>query len=211
MTIILDAPLLALAMTGCTPMRAQVWAPVLQTVATTYELNETPERLADFIAQIGHESLGLALLVELWGPKQVPAQVTYERDPLQPWGPTLKPGDRNYKAYTLGNSQPGDGFRFRGRGPIQRTGRDAAIEVRDELRSVMGVRAVPDFEAAPQLLENPQWGAWSAGQFWDSRHLNDYCDQGDFIGLTKRINGGVNGLADRQARRARAQHALGVN
>lgn len=202
---------LALAVTGCTPSRADQWAPCINEASALYHI-DTPARMADFLAQIGHESNGLLWLVELWGPKQVPEQVTYERDPLQPWGPQLQRGDRNFKAYGLGNSQPGDGFRFRGRGPIQRTGRANAAELRDNLRR-LGIDC-PDFEADPGLMEMPRWGALGAGDFWNTRKLNDFSDDGSddaFVTQTRRINGGTNGLADRQARRVRARRALGVS
>lgn len=208
----LDASLLVRAMPGCTNVRAQLWAPPLAQAMTFYSI-DTPQRLADFIAQIGHESQGLLYSAELWGPSQVPEQVTYERDPLQPWGPQLVRGQRNFKAWTLGNSQQGDGYRFRGRGPIQRTGRKAAGELRDNLRA-RGLVGVPDFEASPQFMELPQWGSYSAGDFWHTRGLNSFSDlgtEGAFVDQTKRINGGTNGLPDRKRRRQVAREVLGVS
>lgn len=67
-----------------------------------------------------------------------------------------------------------------------------------------------DLEALPSLLETPFLAAISAGWFWNSRKLNAVADSGDFVALTRRINGGTNGLADRQQHWARAKLVLGV-
>jgi putative chitinase len=106
----------------------------------------------------------------------------------------------------LGNTEPGDGYKFRGQGPIQVTGRANAAAVRDRLRVVLGTR-VPDFEQHPEQLCTPEWGAWSAADFWLQRGLNKAADRGDVEAVTRAINGGLNGLDDR---RARYDWALGV-
>lgn len=201
----MDAATLSTAMTGCPMERALVWAPVLTQAMDLVEIN-TSGRQADFIAQIGHESGGLLYANEIWGP--TPAQVTYERDFDKPWGPTLRRGDRNFKAWNLGNALAGDGRRFAGHGPIQTTGRTNHARVRDELRK-LGMVEVPDFEAQPEAMGQPRWGALSAAMFWRRNDLNRLSDKGDFIGQTERINGGQNGLEDRLARRIRARTALG--
>ncbi|MGJ7611167.1 MULTISPECIES: glycoside hydrolase family 19 protein [unclassified Variovorax] len=201
----LDAATLASAMAGCPMQRAQVWAPFLDEAMGLADIN-SPQRAADFIAQIGHESLGLLYANEIWGPTD--AQKTYERDFSQLWGPTLRRGDRNFKAWNLGNAQPGDGRKFAGHGPIQTTGRTNHALVRDELRVLLGT-VVPNFEEDPQAMGQPRWGALSAAMFWKRKGLNGYADRGDFIGQTERINGGRNGLDDRLARRVRARKALG--
>lgn len=205
----LDAPTLMACMPDCVQARAIIWAPCLDASMALYEIN-SPERAADFLAQIGHESLGLLFVKELWGPAQVPEQQTYERDFSQPWGPQLKRGDRNFKAYGLGNAMQGDGFRFRGRGPIQITGRGNYARARDELRKVLPPAEVPDFEVDPAALEKPKWGAYAAGNFWHRKDLNALSDGDDFVEITRRINGGQNGMADRLVRRARARRALGL-
>lgn len=139
-----------------------------------------PAREAAFLAQIGHESGGLKYATELWGPTD--AQLRYE-----------------WRA-DLGNTQLGDGSRFRGRGLIQITGRSNYGQV----STALGV----DYLTAPELLARPGDASRSAGWFWDSRNLNAYADSGDFVGLTRRINGGTNGLADRQRLWALAKTAL---
>lgn len=89
----------------------------------------------------------------------------------------------------LGNTIEGDGIKFKGRGLIQITGRANY----DSLSKAFGV----DFISNPSLLEGAEFAAMSAGWFWNTKKLNSLADKGDFITITKRINGGVNGLKDR--------------
>lgn len=204
----LDAKTLSAAMIGCPLSRAMVWAPHLDWAMGLADIN-SPKRAADFIAQLGHESMGLFYSREIWGPTG--QQKTYERDPKQPWGPTLQRGDRNFKPWTLGNSQPGDGRRFAGHGPIQITGRTNHAKVRDEARA-LGLAGVPDFELEPEKLCEERWGSLSAALFWKRHNLNRFSDIGDdaaFEAQTRKINGGINGLADREKRRNHARKALG--
>lgn len=208
----IDEALLLRAMKSCTRERAELWAEPLDYAMTVFDI-DTEGRASDFIAQLGHESGGLRWDREIWGPQQVPAQRTYERDPLQPWGPGLQRGDRNYKAWTLGNSEPGDGRRFSGHGPIQVTGRANHRQARDDLRAILGEDAVPDFERDPLMLTLPKWGSLAAGNFWRRRGLNALADAGTrdaFEAQTRAINGGLNGWDDRWARRKVARRAFGL-
>lgn len=100
----------------------------------------------------------------------------------------------------LGNVVEGDGIRFKGRGLIQITGRTNYVAV--------GMALDIDCIITPALLEYPENAARSAGWFWNEHKLNQYADSGDFTTLTKRINGGTNGLADRQALWERAKSIL---
>jgi putative chitinase len=186
--------------------RAFVWAPVLAEAMELFAIS-TETRAADFIAQLGHESAGLLWTAELWGP--TPAQVTYERDFDAPWTPDLRRTDRNFKAWNLGNAFKGDGRKFAGHGPIQVTGRKNHARARDNLRVLLGT-VVPDFEADPEQLRLPRWGALAAGEFWKRNDLNIYADRLDFVGQTERINGGQNGLADRLDRRVQARLTFGL-
>ena len=172
---------------SCSSQRAASWAPHIQRACDIFAIN-TPARVAAFLAQIGHESGRLQFSREIWGP--TPAQVRYE-------------GRKD-----LGNTQPGDGRRFSGRGLIQTTGRDNYRTTRDGLRKF--VQSAPDFEADPARLEEPQWAALSAAWYWHSRGLNALADAGDFRRITVRINGGTNGMADRLALWAKAKDVLGV-
>lgn len=120
----------------------------------------------------------------------------------------------------LGNTEPGDGRRYPGRGPMQVTGRK---NTRNCSIALFGDERLLD---TPELLEQPLDGVRAACWFWrqgagmnlssrakahglkEGCDLNDVADAGDFIGLTLAINGGLNGLADRQAYLARAQQVL---
>jgi len=207
----LTAPILQ-AGTGCTTARALMWLPPLQEACDVFSIN-TPARLAMFLAQLGHESGRLVWVKEIWGPAQVPAQVTYERDPAAPWPRTAEEAKlaqfaRNRKAFGLGNVLRGDGRRFSGRGLIQLTGRANYGRFRDGVRRVLP--DAPDFEAQPELVELPRWAAMSAGWFWSDKGLNALADTGQFEAVTRRINGGLNGLADRQQLWAGARAAIGA-
>lgn len=174
------------AATGCTVEQAEAFAPLLAEACRIFEIN-TPVRLVDFLAQVGHESGGFKHLREIWGP--TPAQERYEG------------------RADLGNTQAGDGKRFMGRGLIQITGRFNYARVRDRLRAALS-EPVPDFEQFPEWLEQTRWAVLSAASFWSSAGCNKLADADDFEGQTRKINGGLNGLADRKLRRARAQSAL---
>jgi predicted chitinase len=182
----LTTALLAQA-TGCSPVRAELFAGPLAEACAAYHITATPERLAAFLAQIGHESASLRYVAEVWGPTT--SQQRYE-------------GRKD-----LGNTQSGDGSRYRGRGLIQTTGRANYAAVRDRLRRRLGPD-VPDFEAEPEQLEHIRWAVWSAADYWDWRGLNALADAGHFEQITRRINGGLNGQPDRLARWKRAREAL---
>lgn len=187
---------------SCPLARAEKWYEAVQYATEVYEIDTTLNRLADFLAQIGHESGGLLYVVELWGPTL--AQKLYERSPNRPW---VSRDPFNFKAFDLGNFDTGDGFRFRGRGPLQVTGRKNARLASERLRLKFGDE-VPDFEKDPRLMELPKWGMLTAGDFWDRTGLNALADSGDFRLQTKRINGGYTHLAQRLTRRAAARLAL---
>lgn len=133
-----------------------------------FEISDSPVREAAFIAQIGHES----------------GEFKYVRE--------IASGEAYEGRKDLGNTEPGDGVRFRGRGLIQITGR---FNYRD-CGEALGV----DLITQPELLETPVLACRSAAWFWWSRGLNDVADKGDeqaFKLITRRINGGYNGYADR--------------
>lgn len=148
--------------------RAKRWTEPLSAAMELYDIG-TPVRQAAFIAQVGHESGRLVYVKELWGPTD--AQKRYE-------------GRKD-----LGNTQPGDGFRYRGRGLIQITGRANYSTAADALNEPL-----IDF---PEILEQPDIAALSAAWFWNSRGLNKLADAGDQKAICKRINGGLNGFNDR--------------
>lgn len=166
---------------GIKPALASRWVPH---VAHALHLSEctTTQRRAAWLAQVGHESGCLRHTRELWGPTA--QQLRYEP------GTTL--------ARRLGNTQPRDGTRYKGRGLIQITGRANYRQCAECMAGLVAGVHVPDFEDQPDLLERPDWAALSAALYWRTRRLNRWADNGDFAELTRRINGGHNGLAHRQ-------------
>lgn len=169
----------------------------------------TAEHVAMWIAQVGHESAGLTRLVE---------SLNYTPDGLMATWPTrytraraIEHGRTQDKAADqraiaihvygdrLGNRQgTDDGWRYRGRGPIQVTGRANYREC----GQVIGV----DLESEPSLLELRSTGAESTAWFWRKHKLTGY--NGDVLSVTRRINGGTNGIEDRQRSYARALSVL---
>lgn len=158
--------------------RATKWLPYLISAIEFAEIN-TPKRLCCFLAQIGHESGRLRYSKEIWGPTK--QQLRYEGTDL---------------ALRLGNTFQGDGKRFLGRGLIQVTGRYNYRKLSSDARNYFN--ADIDFEKQPEIVEQPEWASKSAAVYWKRYDLNRFADADDFIGLTKAINGGTNGLEDRQ-------------
>ncbi len=141
-------------------------------------------RTAAFVAQLAHESGEFRWMEEIWGPTD--AQRRYE-----PPTPLAK---------RLGNTEAGDGKRFKGRGPIQITGRDNYRRY--------GERLGLDLVTQPEQAATPAVAFAVAGLYWRSNGLNELADAEDFVTITKRINGGTNGLADRQKYYALARSVL---
>lgn len=156
----------------------------------------TRRRLAAFLAQLSHESASFRALREDWGP-------TAQQRRYEPPSPL---------ASRLGNTEPGDGFRFRGGGPMQLTGRANY--------RLLGRRLGLPLEERPELIEQPAIGMATAAAYWAERKLNTYADrvatgrerpgQSPFELLTRRINGWLNGYPDRVVRWNKAQRALGL-
>lgn len=184
----ITAPFLAAAL-GMPGARAAAWVQPLEQ-ARAYAQLDTVARLSAFLGQVGHETGRFRWLAELWGP--TPQQLRYE--------PVTS------LSLQLGNIEPGDGRRFAGHGAIQTTGRANHARVRDRLRARLGP-SVPDFEAAPALLASPAWALLSAADYWVDRGLNRWADANDHRTLTRRVNGGTNGLADRLAITSQARVA----
>ena len=187
---------------------AELYAPHLAAACQAYEINTTA-RVAHFLAQVGHESSALIHSREVWGP--TPAQERYERNFSAPWPETPTESRRaefavNRLAYTLGNVQAGDGRKFLGRGALQTTGRTNYRALRDRLRA-KGIDA-PDFEAAPELLEQPRWAVLAACDYWDWRDINAMADRDDHEAVTRAVNGGTNGIEDRRRRLERVKAVL---
>ena len=158
---------------------ASVFVPVLNAAMGHYQIVGT-KRVAAFIAQIGHESGQLKYVKGIWGPTAAQARYEGRKD--------------------LGNTVAGDGSKYRGRGLIQITGRANYMTCGEGL----GL----DLIKQPELLEKPQHACMSAAWFWATKGLSTLADAGQFDKITRRINGGQNGAADRQALYARALKVL---
>ena len=145
-----------------------------------YEIN-TPERVAAFLAQIAHESGSFRYVEEIASGKAYEGRID------------------------LGNTIEGDGVRFKGRGLIQITGRSNYYKLGQALNY--------DFINNPEDLKLPGAATMSAGWFWNMRKLNDLADLGtpeSFRMITKKINGGYNGLADRVKHWKNCKRALNI-
>lgn len=193
---------------------AGVFVPALNRAMNRYEI-ESPVRRAAFLAQVGHESGHLRRLVE---------NLNYSASGLASSWPTrfLAPdGQPNALAQRLerqperianhvyanrlgnGTVESGDGWRFRGRGLIQLTGRANY--------RACGEAIGADLMAGPELLEQPEWAAKSAAWFWFTNGLNALADGDRFLDITRRINGGTNGITERRQLWGKAREVLGCN
>jgi putative chitinase len=150
--------------------RADTFCAPLNIAMAEFAIN-TPARQAAFIAQVAHETVQLRFMREIWGPTAV--QRAYEG------------------RADLGNTYPGDGSLYRGRGLIQITGRANY--------KACGAALGLDLILYPELLEQPMYACRSAAWFWKTHGLNELADAGDQVKITRRINGGTNGLAERLA------------
>lgn len=159
---------------GAKPERAAELALAAAVLFPAYGIMDSPLRLAHFLGQTSHESMGFLYMEEIWGPTA--AQRGYEG------------------RADLGNTQPGDGSLMRGRGPIQITGRGNYRK--------FGRRVGIDIERHPELAAIPSIGLRLALEYWKDRGLNALADADDGDTITRKINGGTNGLADRRARTA---------
>jgi len=157
--------------------RAAIFAQPLTDACAEFEI-DTPKRKAAFLGQLAHESGSFRYMCEL------ASGVAYEG------------------RLDLGNTDKGDGPRFRGRGPIQITGR--------KNYTLCGQALQLDLVNHPELLEQPGPGCRAAGWFWQTRRLNAFADRDAFGALTRAINGGFNGIDDRIAHWLTARRALGL-
>ncbi|HML83173.1 MAG TPA: glycoside hydrolase family 19 protein [Thiomonas arsenitoxydans] len=177
------------------------WLPHISEAAHRYQIDANPRRVAAWLATIAHESARLTTLVEnlnysaeglarTWPARYAditgqPTQFAHKiaRDPE-------RIANHAY-ANRLGNGSAGsgDGWKYRGRGLIQITGRD------NYARS--GAELGLDLIARPEQLEQPFLAALSAAEWWSRNGCNQLADTGDMAAVTRRVNGGLNGLDDR--------------
>jgi putative chitinase len=188
------------------PDKRAAFLPHLQNAMNEFGIT-TRLREAAFIAQIAHESTGLTRFVENLNysaqrlrqvfPKRFPTDAFAKQFDRQP----EKIGNFIY-ANRLGNGDPasGDGFRYRGRGAIQLTGRDNYRR----FGQLLGL----DLEGNPDQAAAPEVAFRTAAAFWKTNGLNELADKDDIVSITKRINGGTIGLAERQQLYNRAKQVI---
>ena len=195
-----------MAATGSNRENAEKFLPFIQGACKAYDIT-TPQRVAGFLSQIGHESGGLSSLQEnlnysvdailkLFGRHRISeadarlyGRTATQKANQKALADILYGGEFGRK--NLGNTEPGDGSRFIGRGLKQLTGRSNYKRCGDAIGT--------DLIANPEKLLEPVNAALSAGWFWSANGLNALADKGDVVAMTKRINGGDIGLAQRQA------------
>ena len=181
---------------------AAQWLEPLNAAMLRFDIN-TPQRIAAFVGQCAHESANFATLTEnlnysaaalvkIW-PRHFPSPEVAEAYHRQP----EKIANRAYGG-RMGNGPEasGDGWKYRGRGLIQLTGKDNYRAASDAL----GV----DLVANPDSVTRPEMAALTAAWFWSKNKLNDLADRGDTVAISKRINGGTHGLDDRLQRTSTA-------
>jgi len=188
------------------------WYDALVDVLPKYGIN-TERRMAHFISQTTHESNNfrsleenlnysekslLAVFGRYFGAAPKANAAEYARNPEKIANRVYNDEFRKYK---MGNTQPGDGWRFRGRGLKQLTGRENYTG----FGKFMGMSA----EEAAEYVATPKGAVESACWFWDTKKLNNIADTDDVVKMTKIINGGNIGLADRQARYKKAMEVFG--
>ena len=203
---------------------AGVFVPVLNTAMSRYQIIGT-KRIAAFVAQVGHESGHLTRLVEnlnysadglanTWPSRYAEPDGKGQYVKVQVAGKARnkpnsvalsvdrKPEQIANIAYgnRMGNTAPGDGWKYRGRGLIQITGKNNYRACGEGL----GL----DVITQPELLEKPQHACMAAAWFWYSNGLNSLADKSDIENITLRVNCGLTGLAYRQAIYARALKVL---
>ena len=164
------------AMPGLSRPLATEYLPLMEAAMREFQIT-SEARARMWLAQVGHESVSLRYFEE------IASGAAYE-------------GRRD-----LGNTQPGDGRRFKGRGPIQLTGRSNY--------TIAGRALGLDLVGRPELAAQPRHAFRVSAWWWQTHGLNQISDTGDVVAATRRINGGLNGLADRQARYIRIR-ALGA-
>lgn len=194
---------------------AERWLPHVQNAMERFNI-DTQKRISAWLAQTAHESGGYTMLTENLNYKAATLAACWPNR-FAVLGPDKKPVRDNAGKLTptavanaiagqperianlvyssrMGNgpAESGEGWLYRGRGLKQLTGKDNV----KRCSAALGV----DFVSNPDLLLEPEYAALSAAWFWSVNKCSEYIDRDDFVGLTKRINGGTIGLPDREKR-----------
>lgn len=182
----------------------------LNTVGTYYNLFDNTKRMAAFLAQVAHESGNFVYTKENLNYSQSALRKVFKKyfpTDASTQGYARNPEKIANKVYAnrMGNGpeSSGDGWKYRGRGLIQLTGKNNYTLIAKSLNRFM--------DETISYLETTEGAVSSAAWFWDINKLSIYADNDDFINLTRRINGGTNGLEDRLHHYHIALNALGTN
>jgi putative chitinase len=187
---------------------AAAWADAAMEILPKYEIN-TPNRIAGFFAQTGHESMNFSVLSE---------NLSYRAETLEKlFSKYFSKSGRNAADYAKqpekianviyasrmgnGDTASGDGYRFRGRGVVQLTGRDNYTAFGKSI----GMTA----EQVIEYVTTKKGALESACWYWASRKINIACDEGDIVKMSKLVNGGTIGLEDRRKHYEQALAVLG--
>ncbi|MGL4964923.1 MAG: glycoside hydrolase family 19 protein [Inquilinus sp.] len=176
-------------------------------VFAEFDMDDRPNRLHFFLAQVAHESGGLSVIeenlkysakrmTEIW-PSRFPTLASAE-----PFAGNPEALANKVYASRMGNGSPdsGDGWKYRGRGYIQITGRDGYRAI----GNAIGV----NLENDPDRASDPDDALRVACGFWKWKNINAACDEGDFLKVTRLVNGGTTGQADREAWLAKVRKVL---
>jgi putative chitinase len=177
--------------------------PTALSILDRYEITANPLRFAHFMAQILHESNGLTIqfenlnysperLSKVWPARFMP------RGPVDPSEYAHNPEKLANLVYgnRMGNNDPGDGFKYRGRGLLQLTGKDSYRQVTELVRRYNS--RAPDYVADPDQVISASWCVEVASAVWRFKGCNELADQDQLRSVTRMINGGLTGLADRE-------------
>lgn len=179
----------------------KLWFDVMYEILPKYNIN-TPERVAGFLAQTCHESLDYTVMEENLYYSAAGLRKTFPKyfaSVAAASSYAKKPQMIANKVYANrmgnGSSASGDGYKFRGRGPIQCTGKNNYTSCSKFLFNDLRLVTDPDL-----IIKDKKIAVMSACWYWSTNNLNRYCDKNDIVGMTTRINGGTIGLADRKVR-----------
>lgn len=197
--------------TGVTNALRDAWYPHIAVSLSAFQIS-TPLRQAHFLAQAGHESAGFLKVEEglnysenaltaMFGKRITAEQArAHGRNAMHPANQKMIASIIYANRNGNGEVNSGDGFRYRGRGLIQITGKANYAALVKQLGA--------DVVANPDLLLGYRFAAMSAAAWWKNHGLNELADSDDVTRITRVINGGTNGLDDRKSRLIKAKGIL---
>jgi putative chitinase len=203
--VVLSLPQFRGAMPTLNNVVAREYLPFLQEGMDTFGISDSRVRVADFLAQIGHESLDLTRMREMDHRRAV------KGCGLCAGGKVPHVAGEQYEGRSdLGNTTRGDGVKFPGYGALQYTGRRNALWGTMHLNRILSKDRQVDFVQHPAKMAQKEYTFLLAALYWKEHGCNELSDIDRFDKVTRAINGGLNGLADRLERRHRCRLLLGI-